>query len=203
MTRIGQSRTIDFKLMRLNRLTIVVTALMVAGLSHPLAAQSLGDLARQEQERRKAIKAPAKVITNKDLGPVPPAPESPAPPAPAPPAPPRSAQEAAKQADQDGAKDPNEPVKDQAYWSGRMKALQASLERDQTYVEALQSRINALSTDFVNRDDPVQQRAIGRDRQKAVDELNRLNAAILVNRRAIADLEEEARRAGVPPGWLR
>lgn len=189
--------------MRLNRLTIVLAALMAAGFSRLLPAQSLGDLARQEQERRKAVKAPAKVITNKDLGPVPAAPESSAPAAPiASPEAPRPAQDV-KQTDQDKAKNPNDPVKDQAYWSGRLKALQASLERDQTYVEALQSRINALSTDFVNRDDPVQQRQIGRDRQKAVDELNRLNAAILVNKKAIADLEEEARRAGVPPGWLR
>lgn len=189
--------------MRLNRLTVVVIAVTVAGLSRPLAGQSLGDLAMQERERRKTVKAPAKVITNKDLGPVPPAPESPAPAAPtASSVAPRPAADA-KQTDRDKAKDPNEPAKDQAYWSDRMKALQASLDRDQTYTEALQSRINALSTDFVNRDDPVQQSAIGRDRQKAVDELNRLNAAILVNKKAIADIEEEARRAGVPPGWLR
>lgn len=178
-------------------------AVMAAGLSRPLAAQSLGDLARQEQERRKAVKAPAKVITNKDLGPVPPAPKSPAPAAPTASAEAPPPAEDARQTDQDKAKDPTEPIKDQAYWSGRMKASQASLERDQTYIEALQSRINALSTDFVNRDDPVQQSAIGRDRQKAVDELNRLNTAILVNKKAIADIEEEARRAGVPPGWLR
>ena len=79
-------------------------------------------------------------------------------------------------------------MKDHAYWSGRMKALQASLERDQTYTEALQSRINALSTDFVNRDDPAQRSVIGRDRQKAVDELNRLNAAIVANKKAICSI---------------
>lgn len=189
--------------MHRNRLAILAMAIVAAGLPRPLVAQSLGDLARQEQERRKAVRAPAKVITNKDLRPVPPAPESPVPAAPAASAEAPPPAQDARQTGRDKAKDPNEPVKDQTYWSGRMKALQASLGRDQTYIEALQSRINALSTDFVNRDDPVQQSAIGRDRQKAVDELNRLNAAILVNKKAIADLEEEARQAGVPPGWLR
>ena len=66
----------------------------------------------------------------------------------------------------------------------------------------MQSRVNALTADFSARDDPAQ-RVIGRDRQKAIDELNRLKLAIQHTRKAIADLEEEARRAAVPPGWLR
>ena len=41
------------------------------------------------------------------------------------------------------------------------------------------------------------------DRQKAIDELNRLTKQIADDKKAIADLQEEARRAGVPPGWLR
>ena len=60
-----------------------------------------------------------------------------------------------------------------------------------------------LNTDFVNRDDPVQKRAIEADRQKALAELARLNKAVIDGNKAIADLEEAARRAGVPPGWLR
>ena len=67
----------------------------------------------------------------------------------------------------------------------------------------MQSRINALTTDFVNRDDPAQRAGLERDRQKAVGELSRLKQQVEDGRKAIADLEEEARRAGVPPGWLR
>ena len=84
-----------------------------------------------------------------------------------------------------------------------MKALQTAFERDQTYVSALQSRINALTTDFVNRDDPAQRARIAIDREKAAAELERLKKAIVDGTRAIADFEEEARRAAVPPGWLR
>ena len=84
-----------------------------------------------------------------------------------------------------------------------MKELEAALERDQTYADALQSRINALTTDFVNRDDPAQRAVIAADRQKAVVELERLKTQIEDGRAAIADFQEEARRAGVPPGWLR
>ena len=67
----------------------------------------------------------------------------------------------------------------------------------------MQSRINALTADFTARDDPAQRAAIAGDRQKALDELARLKKAIVDGKKAIADLEEEARRASVPPGWLR
>ena len=67
----------------------------------------------------------------------------------------------------------------------------------------MQTRINSLNADFVNRDDPAQRAVIERDRQKALAELGRLKQGVLDTKKAIADLEEEARRAGVPPGWMR
>jgi hypothetical protein len=38
---------------------------------------------------------------------------------------------------------------------------------------------------------------------KARAEVNRLIGVIVNDKRAVSDLQEEARRAGVPPGWLR
>ena len=174
---------------------------LLAAIIAPLGAQLLADLSRQEEQRRKMINRPAKVYTNKDLGQVPPAP-SVTPPTPA-------AADPAREADRD--KDSKEKskdgsaggVKDQAYWTSRLKSLQSQLDKDQTYVDALQSRVNALTTDFVSSGDPVQRTVIERDRQKAMAELDKLKLAIVTDNKAIADLEEEARRAGVPPGWLR
>jgi hypothetical protein len=171
-------------------------------------AQSLAEIARQEEARRKEVRQPSKVYTNKDLASVPP-PSAPAP-APAPASSEKPATPAAAEG-KDGAKEPPQApdakdksvVKDQKYWSGRMHDLLAQLDRDQTYIDALQSRINALSADFTARDDPAQRAVIGRDRQKAIDELERLKLALKNTNKAIADLEEEARRASVPPGWLR
>jgi hypothetical protein len=71
------------------------------------------------------------------------------------------------------------------------------------FAEALQSRINALTTDFVNRDNPMQRAQIGEERQKALEELARVKSDIEQNRKLVDDIEEEARKAGVPPGWLR
>jgi len=63
--------------------------------------------------------------------------------------------------------------------------------------------VNALTTDFVNRDDPAQREVLARQRRDALTELDRVNAEVEANQKAIRDIEEEARRAGVPPGWLR
>ena len=93
--------------------------------------------------------------------------------------------------------------KDEAYWSGRMKAERATLDRLQIFADSLQSRINALLTDFVNRDDPAQRAKIETDRQTALAELERVKKELDEQRKKIAALEEEARRANVPSGWLR
>jgi hypothetical protein len=190
---------------------LVAAALFLSGASAfapQVRAQSLADVAKKEEERRKSVTAPAKVYTNKDLNPVPAG--SPPPSAPAK-AGDGAAKDKDKEADTDakgkGSKVPEAgdktAVKDQAYWAARYKALQDALLRDQNYADAMQTRINSLNADFVNRDDPAQRAVIERDRQKALAELGRLKTSVLETRKAIADLEEEARRAGVPPGWMR
>src|SRR5205823_7568988 len=142
-------------------------------------------VAKKEEGRRKKVAQPAKVYTNKDLGAVPPAepPAASTPPKPAAATDPKAAGKDAKD---------KEPAKDQAYWAGRMKALQTQLDRDSTFADALQSKINALTTDFSARDDPAQRATIERDRQKSIAEMNRLKLAVLDDKKAIADLQEEA-----------
>jgi hypothetical protein len=84
-----------------------------------------------------------------------------------------------------------------------VKQLQTALDRDESYTGALQTQINSLNADFASRDDPAQRALIGQNRQKALAELNRLKDAIVKDKKALDDLNDQARRAGVPPGWLR
>jgi hypothetical protein len=116
---------------------------------------------------------------------------------------PASTTPAASASDADPAPKSKEPAKDQAYWSNRMKGLQTQLDRDQTLLAALESRVNALNTDFVSRDDPAQRGVIESNRKKALAEQASMKQQVDADKKAIADLEEEARRAGAPPGWLR
>ena len=189
-------------------LVVVLAVAWWAGFSYLVEAQVLGDVARQEEVRRKDIKAPAKVYTNKDLGPVPESSDGTLS-APGPSA--AASSDTAKAPDSTDskdkgakdAKDAKDPKKDEAYWAGRKKDLKSKLDTDQTLADALQTRINALNTDFVNRDDPVQRAGIDRDRQKAAAELDRLKKSVAEGKKALSDLDEEARKAGVPAGWLR
>jgi hypothetical protein len=84
-----------------------------------------------------------------------------------------------------------------------MTAVRNELSRNKVLAEALQSRVNALTTDFVNRDDPAQRAVIEQDRRDALAEMDRVKQDIEKASKAIADLEEEARKNSVPPGWLR
>ena len=86
-------------------------------------------------------------------------------------------------------------------WHKRITDTRDALSRSQIFAEALQSRINALTTDFVNRDDPVQRDAVAAERQKALSELERVKKEIADHQKAIVTIQEEARRAGVPAGW--
>ena len=54
-----------------------------------------------------------------------------------------------------------------------MTALRNALSRNKILADALQSRINALNTDFMNRDDPAQRAVIEKDRRAALAEMDR------------------------------
>src|SRR5580698_1699461 len=123
---------------------VAIAAAILVSAAVPLGAQSLADVARQEEARRKQIKQPARVYTNKDLVSV-------AVPSP----PPQTASSATAGADESGKKaagdplekDPKDPgaVRDQEYWSKRMRALTEKLDADQTSTEALRSRISTMT----------------------------------------------------------
>jgi hypothetical protein len=187
---------------------LFVVAVAVCGLvsgAQLLSAQSLGDVARREAARRKAVTSTGKVYTNDSLRPEPPPVRGATAP---PPAVPSVAAPAAPQghtaAQAETAASPAADARhDESHWTKRLAAERDGLARAQTYVEALQSRINALSNDFAARDDPAQRSVIAADRQRSLAELDRLKFDIQQHATAIAAIQEEARRAGVPAGWVR
>jgi hypothetical protein len=161
----------------------------------------LAEIARKEAERRKEIKNAPKMLTNKDL------PASAVKP-PTSVSVPAADGQAAPGADQkaagtEGAPPTESSQRDEKYWRSRITQARETLQRNEMFAAALQSQINGLTTDFVNRDDPYQRAQIGEQRQKALDELARVKGEIENGKKQIADIEEDARRAGAPPGWLR
>ena len=181
-----------------------------ASASESSGTISLAEVARREAARRKALAEAgkrAKLLTNQDVKKwVPPEEAAPTDAS-------ASAKASGKPADQaseaTAAEKPGaektaaDATKGEQYWRDRMTAAREELRRNQAFAEALQSRINALSAEFSAKDDPYQRAQVADDRQKALAELDRLNTDIDNNKKAIADLEDEARRAGIPAGWVR
>jgi hypothetical protein len=183
----------------------IVGSLVVASATVS-SAQSLAEIARQEEARRRTVTSPGKVYTNDALRPEP-APQATEPSSSAAPAtsgaPAATPPAAAAPPSAPAAEAPEEAPKSEADWRKRVTAIREALSRAETFAEALQSRINVLSADFVNRDDPAQRNVVAADREKALAELNRVKLEIQQHQKALTAIQDEARRAGVPAGWVR
>ena len=184
----------------------VVGLVAVLTISAAASAQTLGDVARQEEARRKTVKAPAKVYTNDSLRPDPSSPRPAVGSASGSATSAGSAGASAPDASQPAgtpAPAPDASVKDEATWKKRIAAAREAVERAKIFADALQTRINSLSNDWAARDDPYQRNKIAADRDKALAELSRVQKEVQDGTKAIAAIQEEARKAGVPAGWVR
>ena len=179
---------------------VLLSLAVVLAMGAAASAQSLADIARQEEARRKAVRTPGKLYTNDSVRPEPTPSSGGATSTQTPsPAPEAAAQPPAG----DAAPSADTAKKDEAYWKKRMADVRSALDRSQTFADALQSRVNALTNDFVARDDPAQRAQIAADRDKALAELDRVKKEITTSQKAITDTQDEARKAGVPAGWVR
>jgi len=194
--------------------------LCVLATTPGLSAQ-LGSVAKKEAERRKTAPS-GKVYTNDSLSPAPEPSSAPATSgsdaAPAASSSPDTDKSATDKSTTDKSAadttekaapskqvsaDPAERKKEEAEWRERIKNEREALERAKSYADALQTKINSLNTDFVNRDDPVQRAAIAAERDKSLAEMDRLKKEIAERTKKIAAIQQDARRAGAPPGWVR
>lgn len=192
----------------MKRETILTGAVLMSTLAATGApAQSLVEMARRETVRRAAI-APedrSRVYTNDDLrdsggltiGVLPSA--------------------AATEADSgsgraghgvgagrdDGAGPEAGDIPGEEEWRARMTTAQAARTRAELTASALQNRADGLWAQFTAMDDPARRRVVERQRSEALAELERTQAEAERLQQQIRDMQEEARRAGVPPGWLR
>ncbi len=182
-------------------ITLTVTLLMAssgAALAQQIAqTASLADVARAEEARRKTARQATRKLTNASLtaadGSVQETPST-------------SAGSVANPAGRP-ADEPDEPTqagekKDQAYWSKRISQARTELDRSQTVAESMQTRLNVLAADIVNLDFPARGVA-EQQRNKLRVEFERVKKEIEQRTKEIATIEDEARRANVPPGWLR
>lgn len=161
-----------------------MTALL-SWLSSPAA--TIGDAASREALRRQLTGKSSRLYTNQDLPRVVLAPPPPV----------------AAGAEPDGEVPASAPRRDERWWRDRMTTARDDLQRDEVLTEAVQAQVNKLTTDIVAANDPLQQSQLRGQLQKAVIELDRLQKQVITHRKTIDSLHDEARRLGVPAGWLR
>jgi len=209
----------------------LVATLMAGALAAPVLGQSLAEVAARDKERRARqgskstpaytdsdlraspspspspppspspspiswVGAPARSVGWKAPVSPPPAAASPAPrttaPAPTPPpeVPDRSAQERAAL---------------EARWRAVVRQRREVLAKAEARVAELEERITALRNDLspVGLGDPNREQTRQGGIGQAQQELEAARAALATARKAVDDLEDDARRAGALPGWVR
>lgn len=161
------------------------------------APATLGEASVREAVRRHHTAASTRVVTNASLPPAPVRVTPPPPPVAA------DAPAAAAVTPPSPDKSTTEPVKDAAWWQKRITTARDAVARDRLLVAALESRVAALANDIASRDDPEQRAVLISARQQALAELNRLKVQIDDGVAAIVAIGDEARKSGVPAGWIR
>ena len=180
-----------------SRIVIALAVLMVLFPTASAVAQqspSLGELALKEQERRKALKLRGKLLTDQDLPQTDPRLTDVATVAPALPI-------ARTDHTPEHPTPPQE--KGEAWWRLRVAQVREEIRRGEILATALQTQIDLLTSESAARDDPYQRAKLSEERIRAISELERVTSGLSLDKKKLSDIEEEARRAGVPPGWLR
>ncbi|MBN2338132.1 MAG: hypothetical protein JXP48_06285 [Acidobacteria bacterium] len=179
------------------RVSVFAVALCLA-LAVALQAQSLGDLAKKEKERREAI-GQVRVITGEEAAQYSTGqPEEPAAAESAPPA--------EKEAATGAAADPDEPVdfegRPESFWRKTMAEARLEVKDLERERDTLILKINQLQDQFYKQSDGFHRESIQRELQKSyyLQDLNKENLAKAKD--ALEDLEKEARKSGALPGWI-
>jgi hypothetical protein len=186
--------------MRLLSLLLVMAMLPIGA-----SAQSLGDAARKEEQRRqknkeKGVKAPvfddSKIAKTGAAAPAPAASTGTAPSAA--PAAASSSHEVSPAPDLADVEAEQRKLQEEM-WRGRMTAARTLRDEAQKRHDYLKSLFLGPSEYFVDEKGQVLVRDVEHLRQLIAEAKAKWDAA----EQAIRDLEESARRAGALPGWLR
>jgi hypothetical protein len=159
------------------------------------SGQSLADAAAKEAARRATIKEPGKVYTDKDVpnaGQASPAKTAPA-----------KASESKRPASTRPSRETpptDDNGHDEQWWKGRANGLRAKWNEATALLEIARRRADAISADTSRS---ASNARLSPAMRGVHAEVERRAAEVRRALRALSDLEEEARKAGALPGWLR
>jgi hypothetical protein len=169
----------------------VVAGVLVVGVAAS-SAQSLADVARTEEVRRQKIAKPSKVYTDEDVQKY--APATPGG---------QAAATTVTSLDANGKPVGQQAAAeglpgDEAGWRARLQNARDGMDRDKLLLSALEQQArSAARKSGTPEDQPAD------DGSTRAAEIKRLKAEMDAFRATLANAEEDARKAGVPPGWVR
>jgi hypothetical protein len=191
---------------------ILATAVILMGFVCTTHAQSLGDVARREAERRKdAGKAPGRTYTNGDLtaversaAPVQPAQPDPAPPALEPADAPAAANSGPTVMEEDPVTHtvnirttaPAREKRDEPYWRARAKDVRERLAKASADLDAAQSSLSAL-------DSGPKTPATARERAIVAAAVQRLQSDVRYRQLDVTKMQMHAEMKKVPADWIQ
>ncbi|MGD0309114.1 MAG: hypothetical protein ABSC02_07475 [Acidobacteriota bacterium] len=199
---------------------IVFSGLLVLALASTGYSQSLADLAKKEKERRQAVKTDSKTITNEQTAKYRGAAVSTGTPS-APPAgepqagkgtavdqkPAGEAETKAEAAPPDAKPASDEPVdfqgRTESFWKQTMADARQHVTQLENESNVLILKLNDLQNSFFKESDGFKQQEIQREIQKALYEQDQNKENLAKAKSAVTDLEQEARKSGALPGWIK
>jgi hypothetical protein len=165
-------------------------ALILCVLGGSALAQGLGDAARKETERRSRAKGSGKVYTGDDLRHGAPS---------VTPEPPPAGREAEAAPPPPSGGRASQNGQDERRWRSRAEGLRANVSRLEREVDEADRAATRSAYDG-----PMDRYGyVNTEHTRWVARAQQAREALAGARKAVEDFEEEARRAGIPPGWLR
>ncbi|PYV15412.1 MAG: hypothetical protein DMG07_09825 [Acidobacteria bacterium] len=191
-----------------NLLRLTALVLLAAAFA-PAGAQSLGDLAKKEKERREKLNSETKVITSLDADKYKSGAVTTGTPAPSPAGEkPAAEKTGAAKAPAEGAKsNPDEPTdfqgRPESFWRQALGDTRARVKELENEANVLVLRLNDLQNQFYRESDGYKQQSLQRETNKSFYEQDQNKVNLAKARAALDDLEKEGRKSGALPGWLR
>ncbi len=196
----------------------LLTAILLTLLVPPVHSQSLGDAAaREKAKRQKKGPSSAPVMTDEDLKATRPPGQKGQPPDSG-----AGASSGSSTGEGSGSRsgerregerregerregESSSTAGTQALWQERARAQHAAIAAAEKAIQANQDRLNRLMADLepVALGDPNRLQTIERMKAETRQALDQAQLQRAEAQKALQDLEEEARRNNVPPGWLR
>jgi len=202
--------------MKTKTLILAAVGFLILLVSSVAMAQSLGDLARQERERRaKEAKKPVKVITDDDLPPRPAAEAKPA--APSSESAEQPGEQPAEQATEQPATPseeatapppaeeakPEDKQKTRDYWQGRFRAARQRVADAEELQRLAEDELSLLQIQQARELSPDAKSNLDAQVKAKSAEVDDKRAQTAKAQKALEDLEKDFKESGAPEDWSK